>query len=137
MVAQVAKREDAARARRRERDRERYARDRGKRLARQTHYNATRRIFRRYGVSGEQYEAVAAALDNRCAICRGECRRKLSIDHNHATGEYRGLLCSACNTGLGNFVDDPERLRRAAAYLEAGGDPSFDIVTFARLMEAT
>ena len=37
--------------------------------------------------------------------------------HDHTTGKIRGVICSACNIGIGHFDDDPDRLIRAAAYL--------------------
>jgi hypothetical protein len=40
-------------------------------------------------------------------------------DHCHATGLFRGWLCSQCNAGIGLLRDDPSTLRRAADYLEA------------------
>jgi hypothetical protein len=54
-----------------------------------------------------------------CAICKEpESRdRELALDHCHDTGEIRGLLCSACNTGIGLFKDSPERLVAASEYL--------------------
>lgn len=75
-----------------------------------------------YGLSDEQYQTLLAAQDGRCAICGGtEWGGKTKtphVDHDHATGAVRGLLCSACNHGLGNFRDDPVRMRAAADYLE-------------------
>jgi hypothetical protein len=55
----------------------------------------------------------------RCAICRKELTRKtMAADHDHETGFGRDWLCRNCNTGLGMFQDDPERMRRAAKYIE-------------------
>jgi hypothetical protein len=78
-----------------------------------------------YGLTVERYEALRAAQHNLCAICRQpEIRRhpkggewQLSVDHCHETGEIRGLLCEACNNGLGKFHDDPDLIEKAAAYL--------------------
>lgn len=75
-----------------------------------------------YGLSQERYEALLAAQDGRCAICRtddwpGKDHRP-HVDHCHETGRVRGLLCDFCNRGLGLFGDDPARLRAAADYLE-------------------
>jgi hypothetical protein len=43
--------------------------------------------------------------------------KALAVDHNHATGEIRGLLCANCNKGIGNLGDSPDRLLVAAGYL--------------------
>lgn len=55
-------------------------------------------------------------LVDKCEVC-GSTER-LRWDHCHVSGEFRGTLCDACNKGLGLFRDDPERLRKAAIYLE-------------------
>lgn len=67
-------------------------------------------------------------VGDRCEICgavetvtRGGKVRRPNFDHNHETGEDRGILCSRCNSGIGLFLDDPERLRAAAAYLDRYG----------------
>lgn len=55
-----------------------------------------------------------------CAICGGiDEHRSLAMDHCHETGVVRGALCMGCNTGLGQFKDNPGLLRKAVAYLEA------------------
>lgn len=76
--------------------------------------------MRRAGVSDAEAERMAYAQDYRCAICREThlVPRAMCVDHCHATGRVRGLLCNACNLGLGHFKDDPHRLREAAAYVE-------------------
>lgn len=81
------------------------------------------RIKYRYGITVEQYDAMAEKQGGRCAVCRRpEARRlrgvvlPLSVDHDHETGLVRGLLCSRCNMVLGYF-DDPEFFAAATDYL--------------------
>ena len=77
-----------------------------------------------YDLTQEQLDALMEAQAGLCAICarppegRGP-NAVLHIDHCHATGEVRGLLCAACNRGLGFFRDDPQRLTAAARYVQA------------------
>jgi hypothetical protein len=78
-------------------------------------------IEKTYGITAEEYWAVYEAQGRVCAICQRATgkTRKLAVDHDHKTGEPRGILCSPCNRGvLGHLRDDPEALRRAADYLE-------------------
>lgn len=75
----------------------------------------------RYGISGQAYDALLKTQDGKCAICKTEtCStgRKFAVDHNHNTGQVRGLLCSSCNTGIGQFKDSAELIGKAIDYLE-------------------
>lgn len=74
----------------------------------------------KYGLTVEQFEAMVTTQGNVCALCHQPQNPKfryLDVDHCHATGEVRGLLCRHCNTAIGHFRDDPELLMRAAAYI--------------------
>jgi hypothetical protein len=72
----------------------------------------------RRGVSRERYEALYDLQGGRCAICERP-HDVLHVDHDHTTERVRGWLCSRCNLALGQFKDDPRRLRAAAAYLRS------------------
>ena len=79
----------------------------------------------RYTISQSEYEDMFAQQDGVCAICGREetarhssgTVRSLCVDHDHATGAIRGLLCRECNRGLGAFGDKADLLQEAAAYL--------------------
>lgn len=75
-------------------------------------------MLKNYGLTPEDYEMLLVNQEERCAIC-GETplRGVLYVDHDHETGKVRGLLCGACNSGLGQFRDDPNVLRAAIDYL--------------------
>jgi hypothetical protein len=73
-----------------------------------------RRIEQRYGLTEDQFHAMEAAQDGRCAIC-GK-KRRLVVDHCHASGKVRGLLCSPCNLAVG-FMESAGWLQSAQAYL--------------------
>jgi len=80
--------------------------------------------LRNTGWTAEAFEAAWAAQGGCCSICRvamkksGRGGQSVTSDHCHAQDKPRGLLCHRCNTGLGQFQDQPERLRAAAIYLE-------------------
>jgi hypothetical protein len=79
------------------------------------------KLMRVYGLTVEDYDRMYEEQGGACAICRNPKndgpRPSLHVDHDHATGEVRGLLCNLCNVGLGSFGDDIERLGQAIAYL--------------------
>ncbi len=73
-----------------------------------------------YGLEAAEYDALAAAQGNRCAICRKDSpgRRKYwCVDHDHETGSVRGLLCGHCNSGIGLLGDTADGVRAALVYL--------------------
>ncbi len=75
--------------------------------------------LRRTGITEDRYRELLTLQGGVCAICKGDPNGKgrLAIDHDHKTGEARGLLCSNCNPGLGFFKDDPLLLAQAIRYL--------------------
>lgn len=72
----------------------------------------------KFGVTPEQVQQMIASQNNRCAICGLSFIVTPNIDHDHKSGQVRGLLCSNCNHGLGQFKDDVSRLEAAIAYLK-------------------
>lgn len=70
-----------------------------------------------YGLTQDDFDRMFTAQDGTCAICRGAFNRTPCIDHCHATGLVRGLLCDGCNRGLGYFKEDGAALARAITYL--------------------
>ena len=81
-------------------------------------YTKTSRRRRSYGLEPEQYAALLEDQHGTCAVCREQpTGRGLHVDHDHETGEIRGLLCHNCNTALGLFKDNMLILTAAMAYL--------------------
>lgn len=81
-------------------------------------------IRRLYGISSFEYDEMLKRQSGGCAICGSTApgastkRKRFDVDHSHATGKVRGLLCQSCNLGLGKFKDDLNYLRAAILYLE-------------------
>jgi hypothetical protein len=74
------------------------------------------RLKSKYGITPDHYDRMYEIAGGRCEICRTSLPL-LHIDHDHDTGEVRGLLCSPCNIALGNFKDSPENIVSALRYL--------------------
>jgi len=90
-------------------------------------------VLRKYGISLKELQDLLQLQKGCCAIClrpwqecvsakraRYDVRflQYLCVDHDHATGTVRGLLCNGCNTAIGMFDEDPTRFASAATYLE-------------------
>lgn len=79
---------------------------------------------RLHGLTPEAFQAMHKAQDGLCSICRTDeptaGKRSFCVDHDHITGKVRGLLCTRCNTMLGNALDDVKILKAAIVYLEKG-----------------
>ena len=73
------------------------------------------KVRERYGLSYEEYKRMVAEQDGKCLICKKIT--DLVVDHSHGLCLVRGLLCRACNTGLGSFKDNPSLLMDAATYI--------------------
>ena len=72
----------------------------------------------KYKITLSRYDELLRSQKNRCAICRQRPeKRRLAVDHDHATGAVRGLLCDNCNTMLGFAKDTTDILLRAVRYL--------------------
>jgi 5-methylcytosine-specific restriction endonuclease McrA len=77
---------------------------------------------RKFNITLEDYNKMFAEQEGCCAICnkhQSEFDKALAIDHDHKSGEVRGLLCMPCNTALGKFRDDTNLLQSAIRYLDS------------------
>lgn len=76
----------------------------------------TYHLTRRYGITAAEADHMLRNQNGVCAICG--VAPAAHVDHDHATGAVRALLCFNCNGGLGQFKDDPDVLRAAAEYVQ-------------------
>lgn len=78
-------------------------------------------LRREYGLDVESYARALNQQDGRCAVCRqlfwARGMKAPRIDHCHATGAFRGLLCHSCNVSAGLLRDSPEIATALAIYL--------------------
>lgn len=106
-------------------DRAAYMREYGRKLREANpDYHKNMFLKRHYGITIDCYNEMLANQNGCCAICAkteaNEIRGKvvsLAVDHDHATGSVRALLCSSCNTALGLFNDSVELLAKAREYV--------------------
>jgi hypothetical protein len=78
-------------------------------------------LMRNFRITEREYIELLVKQNGECAICGASSAdaagSKLCVDHDHSTGEIRGLLCRRCNAGLGFFNDDKELVKEAASYM--------------------
>ena len=94
-------------------------------------------LFRQYKITLEDYRDMYIEQNGLCKICGEDGKRRASahastalvIDHNHSTGDVRGLLCHTCNSALGQFQDDKALLLKAVDYLNGAPITSKHIST--------
>jgi hypothetical protein len=70
-----------------------------------------------YNITIEQYNQMLSAQQGKCAICFQPMIPPV-LDHDHATGKVRELLCILCNMGIGAFQENGDILRLAIRYIE-------------------
>jgi hypothetical protein len=76
--------------------------------------------LKRYGVTQQQFIEMLMRQGHQCAICHDPLDKPY-VDHDHASGTVRGLLCGACNSGIGMLKESTDVLRAAITYIEANG----------------
>lgn len=92
-------------------------------------------VYKKYGLTKEQYFLECEKRDYKCDLCKKICQPRMSgakqkdvfhIDHNHKTGKIRGFLCSTCNLVIGKFNEDVERIikfsKKLIKYLQTKND---------------
>jgi epoxyqueuosine reductase QueG len=90
------------------------------------YWNRLRRLSHlktRYGIMGREADELETRREGLCDICGHKCPtgKRLAVDHDHETNKVRGVLCMNCNTAIGMLRDDPDLIRKVAAYLEIRG----------------
>lgn len=99
----------------------------GKKLRSRSRDHRLKYIF---GITLDYFLKVLHEQNYECAICNIEIKpisddpskgSVACVDHDHVTRAVRGLLCNACNRGLGAFDDNPDALEAAASYLRKHG----------------
>lgn len=84
----------------------------------------------KYKITPAHWEMLASNQDYKCKICKKET--KLAVDHNHKNEQVRGLLCLACNAGLGQFRDNIETMETAIQYLKDTQNKKSTFVVYER-----
>jgi hypothetical protein len=107
-----------------------YARSPGRKVVRRKY-----ELMKRYSLTVEQFDEMLKKQDGHCAICpttKPGGKGAWHVDHDHETGQVRGILCFNCNGGLGQFRDSIDALLAAAAYLDARDSETVELADLTR-----
>ncbi len=93
-------------------------------------YQREHAMKKKYGIDNDGFDCLWIAFKGKCGICeqqlsmplpqRGQPRNVVVIDHDHESGNIRGLLCNSCNKAIGLLNDDPKLCKRAQIWLNYG-----------------
>ena len=103
------------------------------RACRSTYRSETRGGNYRDAISDADLKHLISTT-HECIICGAETT--LVVDHDHATGKIRGMICNKCNLGIGLFQDDPDLLEFARIYLLANSDDPEHISEYEEYIES-
>lgn len=81
-----------------------------------------RNLRAKYGITAAEFDELLASQGGVCAICGTDpmtrtTKKAAAVDHDHATGAVRGVLCGQCNSAIGLLQEDPRILQAAIDYL--------------------
>lgn len=79
------------------------------------------RLKKLYNLSVDEYKEMYEEAGGCCQVCgveESKLNKRLAVDHCHTTGKVRGLLCSKCNTALGQLDDDLNKISALYSYLK-------------------
>jgi len=88
------------------------------RKSRSQYYKPHESARRKFKLTEEEYTTLINRSQGLCEVCNTPMGDKRCIDHNHSTGEIRGVLCNKCNTALGLVGDNTTTLTKLIQYLE-------------------
>ena len=85
-------------------------------------------LFHEFGMTSQEYHRIMEAQDYYCLICerKNPNGKRLSLDHNHKTGIFRGFLCHKCNSAIGMVDESSESLRKLADYIDRHNNEVFE-----------
>ena len=91
--------------------------------------NRNNRYIKLFGITIDDYNQMFTEQEGKCGCCgkhQVELNKRLAVDHDHDTGEVRGLLCTDCNVSIGKLGDNTQGLEQALRYLNGDTERNSD-----------